>query len=389
MVNRSDVPIQTLHLNDRDKAKLLWAIEQANRKDENAPQRALRISCTNNEAMITLKSDGGSEAKLAVLARNLSQWGIALVHGRYVHPNSRCVVTIPAKTGMMYDALGTVRHIRHIQGTIHELGVQFDEPIDLSEFVDMSQAEETQYMRELADEMPNSEGEDVDQLINRVLVVDDFSCDRKLFSHWLTQAGLEVTASADSRSAHVQVQEQVFDLLIVDLCLGTEKGIDLISEMRRNNVVAPIIAVSADEDPQILADVLSAGANDFLKKPFTKSGLTKKVNALLGVNGADMLTPIYSTQQADTEMRPLLTEFARKLKSYIEDLREASAQTNHDAIGELTRKLKGAGEGYGFPDITRTATDLISEMEKWEPEVEEIRHATNELIAVLNRVKVH
>jgi CheY-like chemotaxis protein len=388
MTNRSDQPIQTLRLNDRDKAKLLWAIDQANRHDESKAARRLRVSCTNNAAVLTLKADGGSETRLCVLARNLSRFGAALVHGRYVYPDTRCELSIPSSSGMWHDLSATVRHIRHVQGTIHELGIEFDEPIELGDFVTLSPAEETRYLRELADETPEGGDREVDQLAGRILVVDDFSCDRKLFSHWLTQAGLGVMTCGDSRSALVQVQEQIFDLLIVDCCLGQEDGFELVKELREARVIAPIISVSADETPEVHAAVKASGSNAFLKKPFTKQQVTEKVFALIGVDAEEDLSPIVSTLKDDTEMRPLLTEFSRKASTYIEELREANAQANYDAVEGITRGLKGAGQGYGFPIISELAGDLLACLEASNADVDDIRKTTNELINVLNRVRL-
>lgn len=68
-------PIETLRLNDREKTKLLWAIEQVNRQDIDEELRQLRVACTNTEATLTLIKDGGEVAQLAVLVRNLSRGG--------------------------------------------------------------------------------------------------------------------------------------------------------------------------------------------------------------------------------------------------------------------------------------------------------------------------
>lgn len=388
MTTRDQQPIQTLHLNDRDKAKLLWAIEQTSQQEASEHKRRLRIGCSNHEAVLTLKSDSGGQTQLAVLARNLSRHGIALVHGRYVHPDTRGSVAVESKNGAIHEIPCVVRHVRHVQGMVHELGVVFDEPIELSDFVSMSQAEETRYMRELADEAPDTEENDVSQLVSRVLVVDDFSCDRKLFSHWLTQSGLEVNTAVDHRSAIVQVQEQFFDLLVIDICLGEEDGIALIRELRDSQVVSPILVVSSEEAPATREEVQAAGGNEFLKKPFNQDTLVETAYRMIGVDPSNDLTPIFSEFREDSEMRPLLTEFVRKLKGYIEELREANNQTNYDSVAMLSKQLRGAGDSYGFPLISELSGLLIDTMEQDAVDAESIRQATNELIAGLNRVKL-
>lgn len=388
MTNRSELPIQTLHLSDRDKAKLLWAIDQANCQEVLTDNRRLRVSCTNNEAVLALKSDGGGETKLTMLARNLGRWGAALVHGRYIHPESRCELSLQTSNGMRQSMLGTVRHVRHIQGTIHELGVTFDDPIDLSEFVSLSPTEETRYLRELADSTPETDDTAVVELSNRVLVIDHFASDRKLMSHWLTQAGLSVMSASDARGAMVQVQEQVFDMLLIDYRLGSSNGIELIRELRQNQFTAPIIAMSSDESPELEKNLLEAGADLFLCKPFTAKQLTEATYDLIGIDASADTSPIFSKHKNDIEMRPLLTEFTRGLASYIDELRDANAQGNYDMIETISRRLKGAGQGYGFPIISEQAAELLTTLNGDAPEVDAIRIAANELIAILNRVKL-
>lgn len=391
MTNRSELPIQTLHLSDRDKAKLLWAIDQSNQQEVELDKRRLRVSCTNNEAVLTLKSDGGGETKLAVLARNLGRWGAGLVYGRYMHIDSRCALSLQASNGAWHSMLGTVRHVRHvrhIEGTVHEMGMVFDEPIDLSEFVSLSPSEETRYLRELADSIPHTEGNEVVELTNRVLVIDDFASDRKLMSHWLTQAGLLVMTTADARSAMVQIQEQIYDMLLVDYRLGPDNGTALIRDLRENQFTAPIIAMSADESDAVKQGMLDAGANLFMHKPFTAKELAQATYELIGIDAAADTVPIFSEHRNDTEMRPLLTEFTRGLSRYVDELRDANAQGNYDALESISHRLKGAGKGYGFPIISEQAHELYRALTQDDAQIEAIRKTTTELIAILNRVKL-
>lgn len=387
MKTRDNQPIETLHLNDRDKAKLLWAIEQTDNRDEVHEKRRLRVACTNSQATLTLKTEGGGETKLSMLARNLSRWGAALVHGRYLHVGSRCELEIQSNSGSWHKIMGEVRHIRHIQGTIHELGIAFEDPIDLSEFASLTAEEETQYLRELADDMPEDEEDKTINLTHRVLVVDDFACDRKLLSHWLTQAGLTVTTSSDIRSANVQVQEQAFDLLLIDYRLGEQLGTDLIRELRQGQYIGPIIGMSADESDGIQAALLEAGADKFMSKPLDAEGLKKAAYEMIRIDESLDTMPIYSKHKDDVEMRPLITSFTRNLSKHIEELRDANAQNDYDTVEHISRQLKGAGDGYGFPAISEQAGDLLKSLNSDEAEFDKIRDQASDLIAILNRVK--
>ena len=389
MNGRITQPIETLRLSDRDKSKLLWALEEANKRDEGEEQRRLRVPCTNNkEALFALKSDVTDSTQLNMLVRNLSRWGAALVHGRYIHPDTKCEILIQAENGTWQKQTGIVRHSRHIQGTIHEIGVEFDEPLDLSEFVRLTTEQETIYLQELAEDMPEPADEPVMQLSSRVLIADDFASDRKLFGHWLAQAGLTVSTMVDGRGAKIQIQEQIYDLLIIDYRLGTDNGVELIKELRQGHFTAPIIAISADDSDELKASAIEVGATCFLVKPFTQEQLVNTAFELIGVDNTADLSPIYSSFNDDMEMRPLLTEFTRGLSAYIDELRDANAQNDFEALDRISHRLKGAGNGYGYPDITDIASEVLNSLRMDNPDLDNIKNATSELISTLNRVKL-
>ena len=389
MNSRINQPIETLRLSDRDKTKLLWAIEQANKRDAGENARRLRVPCRNNkEAVLTLKVDGGGETPLAMLVRNLSRWGAALVNGRYVHPETRCELTIQSTNGVWHKRLGIVRHSRHIQGMIHEIGVQFDDPIELDEFVVLTPAEETRYLSELADDSPEEESSEVIQLSSKVIIADDFASDRNLYGHWLSQAGLTITTISNATGVKEQVQKTLFDLLVTDCQLGEDNGLSMIKELRSKQFVAPIIAISADESSELEQQALDAGANAFLSKPFTQEQLVETVYKLVGIDASADLSPIYSSLKNDAEMRPLLTEFTRGLANYIDDLRDANSKNDYDTLDHLTQRLKGAGNGYGFPEITDHATQVLAALNEEMPDIDKIKLSTGELVAILNRIKL-
>jgi|GEM_PF-975777 len=389
MNGRITQPIETLRLSDRDKTKLLWALDEANKRDQGEEQRRLRVACTNNkEAVFSLKSEVPSAPQLNMLVRNLSRWGATLVHGRYIHPDSPCEILIHAENGTWHKQTGTVRHSRHIQGTIHEIGVEFDEPIDLSEFVRLTTEQETLYLQELAEDLPEAVDEEVMQLSSRVLIADDFASDRKLFGHWLAQAGLTVSTMVDGRSAKIQIQEQIYDLLVIDYRLGEDNGVEVIKELRQGQFTAPIIAISADDSEELKASAIEAGASRFLVKPFTEEELVNTAFELIGVDASADLSPIYSSYNDDMEMRPLLTEFTRGLATYIDELRDANSQNDFEALDRISHRLKGAGNGYGYPDITSNASDVLSALRMENPDLDNIKNVASELISTLNRVKL-
>ena len=83
-----------------------------------------------------------------------------------------------------------------------------------------------------------------------------------------------------------------------------------------------------------------------------------------------------------------MTEFTRSLAGYIDELRDANAQGDYDALESISQCLKGAGQGYGFPIISEQSADLLNTLNSETVQIDAIRKAATELISILNRVKL-
>ena len=389
MKNRADEIIETIRLSEREKAKLIWAVNTTREPLDDSTVRRLRVAPTQTSAVLTLIGDSGTRTRYIVITRDISRWGASLLHGRYVYPETKCELEIRSMDGKTQTRVGQVRHVQHIQGMIHNLGVRFDECIDLSEYATLTPDQETQHLQEMADDMAEA-GIDsgIMRMVRRVLVVDDFASDRKLFSYWLSKADLEVSTANDIQSAEERLEEEEFDLLMIDGQLGLESGYDLIQSLRRKGHVGAILSVSSDDDGVMEQKMRGAGADAFLSKPFTKEQLSEKAFELMGIRHEEADVPIYSNCESDEEMRPLLTAFTNKLGQQMQALHAANAKNDYDAIDEIVRGLKGAGSSYGFEVVSDHAQKVKSALESESADMANIRQSVNELIGILERVKL-
>jgi hypothetical protein len=76
-----------------------------------------------------------------VIPRNISKGGLGLLHGGFVYSGTRCVARLRTIDREFVLAAGRVMHCRCVRGRIHEVGVQFDEPIDVENFVRVGHAQ--------------------------------------------------------------------------------------------------------------------------------------------------------------------------------------------------------------------------------------------------------
>ncbi|MBB6428410.1 PilZ domain-containing protein [Algisphaera agarilytica] len=89
-----------------------------------------------SRCVIRLKRDGNPASILQVRTRNLSQGGLAFFGGNYVFPETPCHLALMDREGNGQLISGRVRWCRHIDGNLHECGVEFDERIDVEQFLD-------------------------------------------------------------------------------------------------------------------------------------------------------------------------------------------------------------------------------------------------------------
>jgi two-component system OmpR family response regulator len=114
-----------------------------------------------------------------------------------------------------------------------------------------------------------------------ILAVDDDPTMRELIANYLTDHGFRVSTAADGEDMARVIAEDVVDLVVLDLQLAQEDGLQLVNELRaRSNL--PIIVITGhwrDEVDRIVG--LELGADDYLTKPFNLRELLARVRAVL------------------------------------------------------------------------------------------------------------
>jgi two-component system, OmpR family, phosphate regulon response regulator OmpR len=113
-----------------------------------------------------------------------------------------------------------------------------------------------------------------------LLVVDDDDRIRTLLKRYLAGLGHSVTVARDSVQARALIDSLVFDLIILDVMMPGEDGVSLTRALRVERDT-PIILLTARGDPNHRIEGLSAGADDYLAKPFEPEELALRVGAVL------------------------------------------------------------------------------------------------------------
>jgi len=114
-----------------------------------------------------------------------------------------------------------------------------------------------------------------------LLVVDDDTRIRQLLSSFLSDNGYRVTSASDAGQARARMRAMTFDLIILDIMMPGESGLELSQSLRAENDQVPILFLSALADADDRINGLMAGGDDYLGKPFEPRELLLRVGAIL------------------------------------------------------------------------------------------------------------
>ena len=114
----------------------------------------------------------------------------------------------------------------------------------------------------------------------RVLVVEDDQRLANLTARYLEAHGLHVTLASHGPAGVAEVRRNNFDVVLLDLLLPGQNGLEVCREIRRHSDV-PIIMVTALDDEADRVIGFEAGADDYVCKPFSSPELLARIRALV------------------------------------------------------------------------------------------------------------
>ncbi|MBI3517478.1 MAG: response regulator transcription factor [Proteobacteria bacterium] len=113
-----------------------------------------------------------------------------------------------------------------------------------------------------------------------VLVVDDDARLRELLRRYLTENGFRVATAANAGEARLRMADLAFDLIVLDVMMPAESGLELTHDLRRTTQV-PILLLTAMGEVDDRIRGLESGADDYLAKPFEPRELVLRLRTIL------------------------------------------------------------------------------------------------------------
>jgi CheY-like chemotaxis protein len=128
---------------------------------------------------------------------------------------------------------------------------------------------------------------------HRILIVEDNLANRELLQDWLEVEDYEVRAAEDLQASYKVLETDLPDVVLLDINLGAENGLDLVAWMRRKTSLdsVPVIAVTAHALATEQERILRAGCVACLSKPIDFKDLREQLRLWLQYRVASQLHP--------------------------------------------------------------------------------------------------
>lgn len=321
--------IRTIRLNDEDIARLLDQLDEgvAVPKDRRSARYPYRV-----KALVVHMQQPGSSIVVpyVVASRNISDRGLAFLHGGFVHLGTRCMAQLITTYGTWDDVHGEVVSCRYQQGNIHEVSIKFDREIDPSVF-------------------------SATAIHSRVLLAEDDPATARLALFHLEQLNADVDHVANGQLAVEKAGQHAYDLILMDMEMPVLDGFGAARALRDRGYSGTIVAATALTQPDDQQRCLDAGCNRYIAKPLHREALSELLTSLRE-------EPLFSSFYNDTSMVEIINAFVEELSSKVRALEEAVAKEDMAGVQKLVRILKGEGSGYGFDAITDAAAEAEAEL---------------------------
>lgn len=117
--------------------------------------------------------------------------------------------------------------------------------------------------------------------MDRILLIDDEPEIRTLIRIHMERAGFQIIEAESGRQAIERMNEQHFELMILDLMMDDGNGFDVLRYLHEKSLETIVIALSARREVQDKITTLGLGAVDYVTKPFSPLELLARVQAQL------------------------------------------------------------------------------------------------------------
>jgi len=143
----------------------------------------------------------------------------------------------------------------------------------------------------------------------RVLVIEDEERLAENIVGALRETGLAVDRASDGEAGSYLAEQGVYDAIVLDLMLPGKSGQKVLRDLRRRRLHTPVLVLTAQEGKESTVELLNAGADDYVSKPFDLGELLARIKALIR-RAKGVSTPVLTV--SDVELNSVLQTVNRR-----------------------------------------------------------------------------
>jgi two-component system torCAD operon response regulator TorR len=198
--------------------------------------------------------------------------------------------------------------------------------------------------------------------IAHVLVVEDDEVTRAKLAGYVETAGHQVSEAVDGEQMRLVLERESIDLILLDVNLPGEDGLDLTRDIRRDSDVGIILVTGRTDDVDRIVG-LEIGADDYITKPFNPRELLARVKTLLrrtaGAGKVVAHRKTFSGWSFDTRTRRLTSPRGERLSLTRAEFELLSALVEHPGLVLGRERLLGQITHRTWDPSDRTIDVLV------------------------------
>ena len=286
--------------------------------------------------VVEFPSVDGSRAE-TVIARNISRDGVGFLSGRYVYVGTRCRLRLVSEHNFAQAVDGTVVRCRYLEGTAgaHEIGVRFDEAIDVALY--------------------HREGFAV-----RTLLLEPNEANRAMLAAMLKRPSVEINAVGTRDQARELALKSPFELFIVSTPGLDRATCDFLRELRAVGYSAPIVTLCPANAAQLTEFCAAANCHGCQPLPLSREVLTQ-------LTGQFQQEPLLSSFARKPEKADVINQFVHSLPTTLRELEKLLDASDAAGLSAAVFRMQVFAEAAGFEPIAAELMELGKAAEQSSP----------------------
>jgi CheY-like chemotaxis protein len=227
------------------------------------------------------------------------------------------------------------------------------------------------------------------QPVTRILIAEDSEYNLVLIKAYLGDCGFELDVAENGKIAVEKVISGRPHLVLMDLQMPVMDGLQATRAIRQweaktNAHPIPILALTAHAGGEGVARSLEAGCMEHLTKPIKKAALLEAISR--HISGKIRITPPQGIEGLVPKYLANVRRDMNEILASVDSKHSPELAQDCGIARRLGHQFKGSGEGYGFPEITRTGAAV--EVAAIASNEDEIRSQILALATYLDRVEI-